>query len=62
MTTNEVLDRWHDAVIAFRHASEGEKPQAAFRRMATEQQAIERFGVGLHIKAYRVRFPDEEPD
>lgn len=57
MKNDEILDRWHAAEQAYESASVEEKPSALYRKMATEQQAVERFGCGPHMIAYRTRFP-----
>lgn len=57
---NEILDRWHKTEQAHAHATHADRPQALFARMEAEQDAIEHFGLGLHVKAYQARFPGEE--
>ena len=60
MTNDEILDRWHAAVLDHRAAEQARYGQTLFTKMAAESDAIDRFGLGLHRRAYHVRFPGEE--
>ena len=60
MRSDEILDRWHAVELAHASATHADRPQALFARMEAEQDAIDYFGVGLHVKAYQARFPGEE--
>ena len=61
MTNNEILDHWHKAERAHKLASGPDYGRTLYTKMAAEQAAIERFGLGPHRKAYAVRFAGEEP-
>lgn len=59
MTDNEILDQWHQAGLAHAHAGEHDLLEAFIAKVAAEDAAIARFGIGPHLEAYRARFPDD---
>ncbi|MGD0942354.1 MAG: hypothetical protein ABR905_21885 [Terracidiphilus sp.] len=58
LTEEQSLDEWHEAKEAHKAASDGEKDEAWQRVQLAEIQAIRRFGLGKHMKAYKERFSD----
>lgn len=56
MTDDEILNRWHDAEQSHAHASDTDMLEALIARMAAEDAAIARFGLGPHQDAYQARF------
>lgn len=58
MTDDEILDQWRAAELAHAKAGEHDLLEAFIAKVAAEDAAIARFGIGLHQEAYWVRFPD----
>lgn len=58
-TNGEILDAWHAARQEHGKATGANYGHALFRKMAAEEAAIERFGLGAHRLAYQARFPDD---
>lgn len=56
MTDDEILDRWHAAERAHVQASDNDMLEALIARIAAEDVAIARFGLGPHQDAYQSRF------
>ena len=56
MTDDEILDQWRAAELAHAKASDHDILQAFIAKVAAEDVAIERFGLGPHQDAYQVRF------
>jgi hypothetical protein len=59
LTNDEILDAWRAARQNHAKATGADYGNALFRKMAAEEAAIERFGLGPHKVAYRARFPDD---
>lgn len=59
MTDDEILDAWRAAKQDHAKATGANYGKALFRKMAAEEAAIERFGLGPHKAAYRARYPDD---
>lgn len=59
MTNDEILNAWRAARQDHAKATGTDYGKALFRKMAAEEAAIERFGLGSHKAAYRARFPDD---
>ena len=58
MTDDEILEHWHQAELAQDRAAETDMLEAFIAKVAAEDAAIARFGIGPHLVAYRARFPD----
>ena len=56
MTDDEVLDQWRAAELAHAKASDLDMLEAFIAKVAAEDVAIERFGLGPHHDAYQARF------
>lgn len=61
MTDNEILDQWRQAELAHAKAGDHDLLEAFIAKVAAEDAAIARFGIGPHQEAYRARFADVEP-
>lgn len=59
MTDDEILDEWHRAELAHVQAGEHDLLEAFIAKVAAEDAAIARFGIGPHHEAYRARFRDD---
>lgn len=59
MTDDEILDQWHRAKQAHAQAAELDMLEAYIAKMAAEDAAMDRFGPGNYLEAYRARFPDD---
>ena len=57
MTDDEILDQWHRAELAHTQAGDHDLLEAFITKVAAEDAAIARFGIGLHNEAYKARFP-----
>jgi phytoene/squalene synthetase len=62
MIDDEILDQWRQAELAHgqAQATGHDLLEAFIAKVAAEDAAIERFGLGPHREAYRARFPDVE--
>lgn len=60
-TDDEILDDWAAAKSAHQNAAPGQKTAAFGARGLAEKAAVERFGLGRHLKAYEARFRSTLP-
>lgn len=60
MTDDEIVDQWRQAELAHAKADDHDLLEAFIAKVAAEDAAIARFGIGPHQEAYRARFPDVE--